>query len=142
LTNWQECSKIHRLLKNATKMESIAYRVVSLQAVIAIFSAVLLYFLLGMGAAKAAFFGGMAASINGLFFLRKLKQAEAVVESMPSRALGFIYSSAVVRFFLVIVLFGVGFGIFKLQVIPALIVFAIAQLAYGWGLRESYKDLL
>jgi ATP synthase protein I len=123
-------------------MESIAYRVVSLQAVIAIFSAVLLYFLLGSEYAKAAFFGGIAASINGLFFLRKLKQAEAVASSMPSRALGMIYSSAVVRFFLILVLFGVGFGVFKLKVIPALVVFAIAQLVYGWGLRESYKDLL
>lgn len=119
-----------------------AYRVVSLQAVIAVFSAALLFFLLGKDAAKSAFFGGMAATANGLFFLRKIRQADKEAASAPMRAMALVYSSAVTRFILILVLFGLAFGVLHLQTVPALLVFALAQLAYGWGLRKSYKDLL
>jgi small-conductance mechanosensitive channel len=123
-------------------MDRITYRTVSLQAVIALFSALALYFTFGEAEAKSAFFGGTAATANGLFLLRKLQHADKVVIAAPSRAQGMIYFSAVVRYVLVLLLFGVAFGVLDLKAVPALVVFAVAQLAYGWGLRKSYKDLL
>ncbi len=123
-------------------MESAGYRVVNLQMGIAIAGAVLAYFTLGAEAAKAAFYGGMVAFVNGFLFLQKVRQAANTVSTAPSQALGLIYRSAATRFVLMLALFGLGFGYLRLQVPPALGVFAVAQLAYGWGLRQSYKDLL
>ena len=118
------------------------YRVVSAQAIIAVSSAAILYFLLGKDAAKSAFYGGMVATANGLFFLRKIRQADKLATSVPLRAIALVYSSAITRFALVLIMFGVAFGVLHLQTLPALIVFALAQLAYGWGFRKSYKDIL
>lgn len=117
-----------------------AYRVVGTQAIIAIFSAALLYFLLGKDAAKSAFFGGIVATASGLILLRKIRQADK--SAAPMHAMSLVYSGAVTRFILVLMLFGLGFGVLHLQPVPALFVFALAQLAYGWGLRKSYKDIL
>ena len=119
-----------------------AFRVVSIQAVIAVSSAVLFYFLLDLEAAKSAFFGGIVATANGLFFLRKIRLADKLAATVPARAMGLVYSSAVTRFILVLTMFGLAFGVLDLQALPALFVFAFAQLAYGWGLRTSYKDIL
>ncbi|HUW51666.1 MAG TPA: ATP synthase subunit I [Sulfuricella sp.] len=119
-----------------------AHRVVGTQAIIAIFSAALLYYLLGKDAAKAAFFGGVVATANGLIFLRKIRQAEKAAITAPISAMSLVYSGIVTRFILVLMLFGLGFGALHLQPVPALFVFALAQLAYGWGLRKSYKDIL
>lgn len=118
------------------------HRVVGSQAIIAICGAVLLYFLLGKDAAKSAFFGGIVATANGLVFLKKIRQADKAAAVAPMRAISLVYSGAVTRFILVLMLFGLGFGVLHLQPVPALFVFALAQLAYGWGLRKSYKDIL
>lgn len=140
MTNGQGCINITNNLDKDSQLAA-AYQVVSMQAVIAIVCAVMLFFLLGMEAAKSAFFGGMVATANGLFFLRKIRLADKLAATVPSRAIGIVYSSAVVRFILVLALFGLAYGALHLQVLPALVVFALAQLAYGWGLRKSYKGL-
>jgi len=53
-----------------------------------------------------------------------------------------LISGVINRFILVLVLFGIAFGVLHLNAVPALATFAFSQLAYGWGLRRSYKDLL
>lgn len=141
LTNKPEWIRIAAHFDGDTQMDA-AYRVVSAQATIAVFSAALLFFLLGKEVAESAFFGGMVATANGLFFLRKIKLADKLAATVPSHAMGIVFSSAVTRFALVLILFGLAFGVLHLPVLPALFVFTLAQLAYGWGLRESYKDLL
>ena len=120
----------------------VAYRVVGAQAIIAVFSAILLFYLMGKEAAESAFFGGTVATANGLVLLRRVKLARKLSISAPERAIAVLYSSAIIRFVLVLALFGLAFGVLRLQVLPALIVFALAQLTYGWGLRKSYKELL
>ena len=113
-----------------------------MQAVIAVFSTILLFYLMGREAAESAFFGGMVATANGLVLLRRVRLAAQVVDAVPVRAMAVLYSSAIIRFILVLSLFGLAFGVLHLQVLPALIIFALAQLTYGWGLRKSYKELL
>ncbi len=122
-------------------MEDTAYRTVTLQVGIALVSGALFYWLQGIEAGKAGFYGGMVATINGLSLLRKVKAAEKAV-AYPARALSILISGAINRFVLVLLLFGLAFGALHLSVVPALATFAFSQLAYGWGLRESYKDLL
>lgn len=131
--------KINR--NNDTELE-VAYRVVGMQAIIAVFGAILLFYLMGKEAAESAFFGGTVATANGLVLLRRVKLARKLSMAAPERAIAVLYSSAIIRFVLVLGLFGLGFGVLRLQVLPALIVFALAQLTYGWGLRKSYKELL
>jgi len=121
-------------------MENAVYRTVTLQVSIALAGAALAYLGIGADAGKSAFYGGIVGTINGLSLLRKVKQAE--VEKLPERALAVLLSGAINRFLVVLVLFGVGFGFLHLNAVPALATFAASQLAYGWGLRESYRDLL
>jgi ATP synthase protein I len=146
LTLLKESPKIEspniKINRNSDTQLENAYRVVGMQAIIAVFSALLLFYLMGREAAESAFYGGMVATANGLVLLRRVKLATQVVNAVPVRAMAVLYSSAIVRFVLVLSLFGVAFGVLHLQVLPALIVFALAQLTYGWGLRKSYKELL
>lgn len=123
-------------------MENVAYRTVTLQVGISLAGAALAYWSLGAWAGKSAFYGGIVGTINGLSLLRKLNQAERATESLPEQALAILLSGAINRFVTVLVLFGAAFGVLHLSAVPALATFAVSQLAYGWGLRESYKDLL
>lgn len=123
-------------------MDDAAYRTVTLQVGIALVSGALVYWGLGVESAKSAFYGGMVATINGLSLLRKVKAAENAAVAFPARALGILISGVINRFILVLVLFGIAFGVLHLNAVPALATFAFSQLAYGWGLRRSYKDLL
>ena len=123
-------------------MDRNAYRTVSLQVGLTLLVSSLGYFFHGVEFCKAAFYGGMVAVVNGLSLLRKVQAADKAAESRPQYALAILLSGAVNRFILVLLLFGLAFGVLHLLVVPSLAVFAMAQLAYGWGLRESYKDLL
>lgn len=123
-------------------MEDVAYRTVSLQVGIALTAGALTFWGGGIEAGKSAFYGGMVGTINGLALLRRVKAAERAALAEPARALGVLVSGVINRFILVLLLFGAGFGVLHLNAVPALITFAISQLAYGWGLRQSYKDLL
>lgn len=123
-------------------MENVAYRTVTLQVGIALAGAALAYLGSGAEAGKSAFYGGIVGTINGLSLLRKVNQAEKAAETLPAQALAILLSGAVNRFVAVVVLFGAAFGVLHLSAVPALATFAASQLAYGWGLRESYKDLL
>lgn len=129
-------------MKPRHEAEFDTFRVVSLQIALAVIGALIAYATMGSEAGKSAFFGGMVAAVNGFFHAKKLRDAERIVSTAKERALLIIYGSAVARFILTLVLFGLAFGYLKLMVLPALVVFAIGQLAYGWGLRQSYKDLL
>jgi F0F1-type ATP synthase assembly protein I len=123
-------------------MEDVTNKTVTLQVGIALMCGALGYWAHGIDAGKSAFYGGMVATINGLSLLRKVKAAEKTSESFPAQAMGILISGVVNRFILVLVLFGLAFGVLHLKAVPMLATFAFSQLAYGWGLRESYKDLL
>lgn len=123
-------------------MDRNAYRTVTMQVSITLLAAAIGYWLQGIETCKSAFYGGMVATVNGLSMLRKVRAANKAADYRPQYALAILLSGAVNRFILVLVLFGLAFGVLHLMVVPSLAVFAMAQLAYGWGLRESYKDLL
>lgn len=123
-------------------MDSTAYRVVSLQVLVALILSALAYLAWGPDVAKSALFGGTVAYVNGFVSLWRTRQAERVAAYAPGRARALIYGGALIRFLITLILFGFAFGYWKLGVIPALAVFAVAQMAYGWGLKKSYKDLL
>lgn len=127
---------------NGEQMETQEARTVSVQIALTVIAAAALYVFIDVDAAKSAFYGGVVATVNGLSLLRKVSEASRAASSAPTRALAILLSGAANRFISVIVLFGLAFGVLHLQVVPALAVFAIAQLAYGWGLRNSYKELL
>jgi len=123
-------------------MDRNAYRTISMQVGITLLASALGYWLQGIEVCKSAFYGGMVAAVNGLSLLRRVRAAKQAAEYKPQYALAILLSGAVNRFVLVLVLFGLAFGVLHLMVVPSLAVFAMAQLAYGWGLRQSYKDLL
>jgi ATP synthase protein I len=117
-------------------MESSAARVVGNQILIALISSALFYVTLGPVSAKAAFYGGAVAFINAFVYMQRVKRAESLARRSPTAALGALYTSAAIRFVMTLVLFGLGFGYFKLSPLPVIVTFTVAQLAYWWGLRR------
>lgn len=124
------------------KMEAHARRVTALQAIITLSLALIFYMAGGPSAAEAALYGGAVALANNLSHVRRATQAEKAVLAAPARAFALIYGGAIGRTILTLGLFALAFGFFRLHAAPALFVFAAAQLAYGWAMRASYKDLL
>jgi len=51
-------------------------------------------------------------------------------KASPAQAQLWLYGGAVARFFLAIILLGLGLGVFRLSPLPFLIAFALGQMAY------------
>lgn len=90
--------------------------------------------------ALSAFYGGVIALVNAFVAMRRVHKAQTLLRYGKQFATAALYSGAAIRFALTLILFAVGFGVLKLQVLPVLIVFAISQLAYGWSFRKKFKD--
>lgn len=110
-------------------MESAAYRMVSLQAAVAILSAVLVFFLMGPLAAKAAFYGAMAALANTVFLLWRMRQGGQTPHLDAHRHLRMFYRSSLERFFVVGLLLAAGMGPLELLPLAVLGGFVLGQAA-------------
>lgn len=92
---------------------------------------VFLYLILGGSPdAHAALFGGGCALLNGWLLGRRLRLAADVARTSPGREVTIIYVGALQRFALLVALFVVGMGWLKLNPVPLLVAFAVAQVAF------------
>lgn len=105
-----------------------AYRVVSLQAVSAVFVASLLFFLLGKEAAKAFFFGGAVAVANALFLVWCMRAGAQRSAQDARQELAWLVRFSMERFFMVALLIVAGLGWLKLMPAPLLTGFVLGQL--------------
>jgi ATP synthase protein I len=92
---------------------------------------VFLYLVLrGSSDAHAALFGGVCALLNAWLLGRRLRLAADVARSSPGREVALIYIGALQRFALLLALFIMGMGWLKLNPVPLLVAFGVAQIAF------------
>ena len=114
----------------ASQVQLNARKVMGLQIAIAALAAVVFGIVEGGMPAVAAFFGGMiSVSVSWLLRHGVLKAAE-VAKDDPTKSMLVLYMGAVQRFVLVLVLFGLGLGLLKLDPLATVIGFGAAQVAY------------
>ncbi len=97
-------------------------------------------FMVSASVASAVACGGIVAIINTLLLSRSVYQAFTNVSVSATGGALALFSGLVVRLMLMTILFGVGFAVLKLDPLPFILGFVIAQSAYGFGgLDMFYK---
>jgi ATP synthase protein I len=81
-------------------------------------------------AALAALYGGAVAAANGWLLMRRVQIAGELAKRSVKYSVYSLYFGAVQRFVFVLVFMGIGLGGIKLDPIPLLLTFGIAQLAF------------
>ncbi|MEE9303493.1 MAG: ATP synthase subunit I [Thiotrichaceae bacterium] len=78
----------------------------------------------------ASFFGGAVAIVNTLLLSWRLQSAAEMADNNPDGGVLTLYLGVIQRFIFVLVMFGIGMGVLKLNPPAMLGTFALAQLAY------------
>lgn len=84
----------------------------------------------GHASAVAALYGGGVAIINSMLLVWRVKRAGEAAKTDPKRSVYILYFGAVERFVFALVGLAIGLGALKLDPIPLLLTFGVAQLAY------------
>ncbi len=110
-------------------MESVAYRVVSIQIYLAFATAAIFYLADAENLSKATFYGAIVALVNVLLLRWRLRKSSRRDRFDPNRDLSEMYRSSLERFFVVGVLLAFGIGWLKLMPIAVLAAFVMGQVA-------------
>ena len=93
----------------------------------------------GLWDALSAIYGGMSSVALALISIGGFKRANEIALSDPKKSMMILYIGAVLRFVAVLVLLGIGLGVFKLAPIAVFIGFALAQASYLMGVQDKKK---
>lgn len=91
----------------------------------------------GQWQALSALFGALVAIVMAFLLGRRMKRAGNAAVQSTRWAMTLVFIGVVQRFLLVLVLFGVGFGVLKLNPLAAVVGFGLAQLGYLIGARAT-----
>lgn len=105
-------------------------RLLGIQAALTAVTIGIFFFRGGIVEAQAALYGGATALSSAWLLRRRVQLATAVARDFPGRETTVLYLGAIQRFVTVLALFYLGFGVLKLQPVPLLVCFAVAQIAY------------
>lgn len=126
-----------RHLGNGNKLESGVRKLLLIQASLVVIGVAVAYYYKGQIGIMPALFGGAIAIANTLLLSRRIDNAGKTAEESPEATVLNLYLGVIQRFVFVMVMFGVGMGAMKLDPIPLLGTFAVAQLAYMiFGTRQ------
>jgi len=84
----------------------------------------------GSWAAISAFYGGLVSVASTTMLSRGVNRASVAAEKSAQTSQMILYLGAVVRFVLVLALFGIGLGVLELAPLPLIIGFVITQLVF------------
>ncbi len=98
---------------------------------------VILLWWLGINAAVASFFGGSIALANTLLQRWHLIASVEQAKSDAGKNLRKAYSCVAQRWLLTIVMFAVGFAVFKFLPLPLMTGFIVTQLALLFGIKNQ-----
>lgn len=95
----------------------------------------------GWLAAAAALYGSAIVALTHLLQVRQLKRADQIAGLSPERNLRYIYRCAAERFTATVALLAVGFVLLRLEPLPLLCGYIVAQFAlvYRWFLESSAR---
>ena len=112
-------------------------RVIGAQIVAGILAATGFGIAQGMWAAQSGLFGAFISVFAAVMLRRGVQRASQIAGQDPKTAMLTLYMGAVVRFVLVLILFGVGLAGLKLAPLPVIVGFGLTQLAYLVGMRRA-----
>lgn len=112
------------------KVDSLARRLLLVQAALTAVLAVGWGLYSGVADALAVVYGGLASMLLAWLHKRGVRKAEERALTDPKAGMLILYVGAVIRFFLLIALLGVGFGLLKFPPHPMLSGFVLAQLGF------------
>ena len=109
-----------------------------IQAVLVTLSVVGFYFYLGETTLVSALYGGAIAIVHTVLLSRRLDTAGDMANNNPEGGVLNLYLGVIQRFIFMLVMFGVGMGVFKLNPPSMIGTFALAQMAYMiYGARRG-----
>lgn len=111
--------------------------VIATQAVILLASALGALALAGPWAGLAAGYGGLVAMTLAWLLSRRVARAGEAAWQGGSRGMLILFAGLAQRFILVLVLLGVGLGVFKLHALATIAGFGLTQLGYLIGMRTT-----
>lgn len=116
-------------------------KVTVLQIVMVAVVAALFWLAMGWQAGLAALYGSLIVALNTLMQARQLKRADRIAGLSAERNLRYLYRCAAERLIATVVLLAVGIGMLRLEPMPLLVGYIIAQVAlvYGWFLESSAR---
>lgn len=91
----------------------------------------------GVWDAQSAMYGAFISVFAAVMLRRGVQRASLIAGQDPKTAMLTLYMGAVVRFVLVLILFGVGLAGLKLSPLPVIVGFGLTQLAYLVGMRRA-----
>lgn len=117
----------------SSSLPAAARVVLIYQAVIAAATALVFLALQGRLQALSALYGGLITLIMTLLLRRRVTQFTAA----QGNAAGAAAVGVMLRFLWVLLLFGLGFAVFKLDPLASIIGFGLAQLGYVVAMRKA-----
>lgn len=114
-----------------------ARAVIATQAVILLASALGAFALAGAWAGLSAGYGGLVAMTLAWLLSRRVARAGEAAWQGGSRGTLILFAGLAQRFILVLVLLGVGLGLFKLHALATIAGFGLTQLGYLTGMRTT-----
>jgi len=112
------------------KVEQLARRLMLAQIALTAVLALVWGVYSGYEDSMAVVYGGMVSIVLAWMHKRGVRKAEDASLRDPKSGMLILFVSAVLRFILLIVLLGVGFGLLKLAPQPMLAGFVLAQLGF------------
>ena len=101
-----------------------------IQAILVLAGAAVSRFYQGDAALLPAMYGGAIALANTMLLSRRIEHAGEIAKTSPQQSVNALYFGVVQRFVFVLVALGFGLGYLKLNPVPVLGTFMVAQLAY------------
>lgn len=114
-----------------------ARAVIATQAVILLASVLGAFALAGTWAGLSAGYGGLVAMALAWLLSRRVARAGEAAGQDSGRGMLVLFIGLAQRFVLVLVLLGVGLGVFKLHALATITGFALTQLGYLTGMRTT-----
>jgi len=95
----------------------------------------------GWQAGAAVLYGSLIVALNTLMQVWQLKRADRIAGLSAARNLRYLYRCAAERFLATVTLLAVGIGMLRLEPLPLLAGYIIAQVAmvYRWFLESSAR---
>lgn len=105
-------------------------KILTIQVFLVLFVAALGAWFVDSDTGQAALYGGGIALVNTLLLGFRVQRASANAQHSANQGTFTLYIGAVERFVFTLLAFVLGMGWLKLQAVPLLAAFAIAQLGY------------
>lgn len=116
-----------------------SYKIIRYQLVIGVLIAAGFFLLQGYWQALSALYGGLVTVIMTFLLGRRVERASATAEYDARRGMMLLFIGFGLRFLLVLLLFGVGFGYLQLASLAVIVGFGLTQAAYLIGIHEEIK---